>query len=669
MIPGPDGKSLYLCGGNHTDTPDPETSRAPRNWDEDHLLPRMWDAGGHAVGKLAPGGWVAKTDPDGRSFELVAIGFRNEYDLAFNSAGELFTYDADMEWDVGSPWYRPTRVNHVVSGAEFGWRSGTGKWPEYYPDSLGSVVDIGPGSPTGIAFGAGAKFPAKYQRALFICDWSYSVLYAVHLEEHGSTYKGTAERFASGVPLQLTDLVVNPTDGALYFTIGGRRTQSGLYRIVYTGSESTVAVSNDSASDLTELRRKIEALHEPGHADRLSFIWQNLSHPDRNIRYAARVALEFLPVADWQERVFEEQEPYCLIESAVALARNGKPDVQQKLVDSLGRLKWDTLSESQKLAMLRAYSLALIRLGDPSSAVRTEVLADLDMHFPTKSPAVNRELAQLLIRLNAPEIVGRTLKLLSDAPAQEDQIYYALCLRVQKDNWSLKQHNEYFNWFLKGASHRGGNSFAGFLANIRNEAIARLSATDKAALKTVLEAVPNPADVPVIEQRELVKQWTIKEVLPLVQTKLRKRDFERGRRMFSQAACFKCHRFDGQGGMVGPDLTGAGRRFNDLNLLESLIDPSKVISDQYEATSFYMQSGQTITGRIINLAGDNYLVSENMLDPGRLTPVNRNEIEEMAASKISQMPKGLLDTLTEDEILDLVAYLRSTGDPEHDVFK
>ena len=161
-------------------------------------------------GQLAPGGWIARTDPEGEEWELVSIGYRNEFDIAFNVEGDLFTYDADMEWDVGSPWYRPTRVNHATSGSEFGWRSGTGKWPEYYPDSLGSVVDIGPGSPTGIVFGTRARFPEKYQRALYIADWSYGKLYAVHLEADGATWRGEAEQFVAGSPLPLTDLFVHP---------------------------------------------------------------------------------------------------------------------------------------------------------------------------------------------------------------------------------------------------------------------------------------------------------------------------------------------------------------------------------------------------------------------------------------------------------------------------
>ena len=267
ILLSPDGQSLYVCGGNHTDIPNPETSRVPRNWQEDQLLPRMWDAGGHAVGKMAPGGWVCKTDPEGKSFELIGSGFRNEYDIAFNPAGDLFTYDADMEWDIGSPWYRPTRVCNVTSGSEFGWRSGTGKWPMYYPDSLSAAVDIGPGSPTGISFGTGARFPAKYQNALFIADWSFGLIYAVHLQPDGSSYSGQFERFATASPLPVTDIVINPHDGAMYFTIGGRRTQSGLYRITYSGSDdtSTVVHGDDAGTAARRIRATLEALHTPGH--------------------------------------------------------------------------------------------------------------------------------------------------------------------------------------------------------------------------------------------------------------------------------------------------------------------------------------------------------------------------------------------------------------------
>ncbi|WP_156345665.1 hypothetical protein [Verrucomicrobium spinosum] len=80
---------------------------------------------------------------------MITTGFRNEYDAAFNRQGDLFTYDADMEWDFSVPWYRPTRVCMVQSGGEFGWRSLSKKWPVRWEDSLPPVTDIGLVHPQG----------------------------------------------------------------------------------------------------------------------------------------------------------------------------------------------------------------------------------------------------------------------------------------------------------------------------------------------------------------------------------------------------------------------------------------------------------------------------------------------------------------------------------------
>jgi hypothetical protein len=116
IVRGPDGESLYLVAGNATFLPNPERSLVPRHWGEDMLLPALGQTDG-VWRTNRPGGWIARLDPDGKAFELVAVGLRNPYDLAFNADGELFTFDADMEWDLGTPWYRPTRINHVTSAS------------------------------------------------------------------------------------------------------------------------------------------------------------------------------------------------------------------------------------------------------------------------------------------------------------------------------------------------------------------------------------------------------------------------------------------------------------------------------------------------------------------------------------------------------------------------
>ncbi len=259
VVLAPDGKSLYVTGGNHTKIPNPERSLVSPMYGEDHLLPRDWDANGHAKGILAPGGWICQTDFEGKTWTLFAAGFRNEYDVAFSPTGEAFTYDADMEWDIGMPWYRPTRINHAIAGNESGWRSGTGKWPAYYIDSLPAAVNIGPGSPTGVVFGTGAKFPAKYQRACFALDWTYGTMYAIHLTPNGASFDGEKESFITGKPLPLTDAVIHP-DGAMYFTVGGRKTQSALFRVTYTGPESTAPVGPATMTKEAKLRHELEAL-------------------------------------------------------------------------------------------------------------------------------------------------------------------------------------------------------------------------------------------------------------------------------------------------------------------------------------------------------------------------------------------------------------------------
>ena len=234
---GPDG-ALYYDNGNHAHLKPPVDPHSPVNVAyEGELLPHYNDSRGHAAGILASGGEIYRSDDQGRTWKRMVAGFRNQYDFAFNRDGELFTFDSDMEWDVGVPWYRPVRVNHCVLGAEFGWRNGSAKWPSYYVDSLPAALDIGRGSPTGVTFYQASQFPPEYHDSFLICDWSQGRILAVRLERRGATYVGTASELVSGQPLKCTDIEVGP-DGAVYFTTGGRGTQGGLFRVSWDRSGS-----------------------------------------------------------------------------------------------------------------------------------------------------------------------------------------------------------------------------------------------------------------------------------------------------------------------------------------------------------------------------------------------------------------------------------------------
>jgi putative heme-binding domain-containing protein len=697
VLLSPDGKSLRVVCGNQTKLTEFNASRVPTVWGEDHLLPRMPDGNGFMRGVLGPGGAIYSVDPDGKNWEIVCVGFRNEYDAAFNKLGDLFTYDADMEWDFNTPWYRPTRVCMCASGAEFGWRNGAGKWPAYYPDSLPAVVDIGPGSPTGVCFGYGAKFPAKYQDAFYICDWSYGKLYAVHLTPEGSAYSAAFEEFVSGTPLPLTDVVIRPEDGAMYFTIGGRNTQSGLYRVTYTGSESTAPVANaeptapvgnalrgvpDDIAQAREIRRQLESFHGKKDPAAVAAAWPHLNSPDRYIRYAARVALEHQDPGEFIE-VLSEKDPVRATQGLLALIRvsasdpfhrpPSAPPVDEKLkadiFAALGRIEWARLNGWQQLDLLRTYAVALNRMGRPDKALQEELVAKFDALYPAKGRELNAELCNLLVYLEAPSVAGKTLALLAAAPTQEEQIDYARALRVLKTGWTLDQRKEYFTWFLKAANYKGGNSLKGFFRIMKDDAVATLTPEEKEALKPILEAAPQVQAVAVAPPRPFVKKWTMEELAPRLETKLVKRDYDRGRQLFGAANCFACHRFAGEGGANGPDLTGLAGRFSRRDLLESVLDPNKTISDQYAAVVIRTKDGETITGRIVNLHGDTLHVNTDMLNPNGIVNVNRKDIDRMQPSTVSMMPAGLLDALHEDEALDLMAFLLSRGDRNSPIFQ
>ncbi len=673
VILSPDGKSLYLVVGNQTALPPFEKSRVTPVWGEDQVIPRVYGRG-FMRGTLAPRGFIAKTDPEGKHWELIATGFRNEYDAAFSRDGELFTFDADMEWDMNTPWYRPTRVNHVVSGAEFGWRNGSAKWPAYYEDSLPGLVDVGPGSPTGVCFGYGAKFPAKYQEAFYICDWSYGKLYAVRLKPEGASYTGELEQFVSAQPLPLTDLCVNPKDGALYFAIGGRRTQSGLYRVTYTGSESTPPIDlgpSEEGAEARALRRRLEAFHGVVAREAVPTAWPHLASADRYLRYAARTAIESQPVTAWKDRVFEEENPHAALLGSMALIRCGYPNLKDDMLASLVRWKWEDLNREERLAWTRTIDLFLARMGGfDKDADRKKLLRRLDPAFPTGDRDLDIELFQLLVRMNAPDIAKRGVDLLKSAPTQEEQMAYAKALRMIDEGWEAADRERYFAWFQRAVNYRGGASIGNFIESIKKDAVAHLTEAQRERFAEVLKPGERKSPDFALEAREMVKNWTMSDLEGLLGAGLEgNRDFENGRNLFGAVACFSCHRFGGEGGAMGPDLTGVANRFSPRDLLESILEPSKEISDQYNATVITKEDGSVVMGRVVNLSGDNVNININMLDPDARVDVKRQEIVSMEPATVSMMPLGLLNTLKEDDVLDLLAYLLSAGRPEHELFQ
>lgn len=711
VVAGPDGM-IYVMNGNHTKVPEGIAKDSPhRNYQEDLLLPRQWDAGGHAVGILAPGGYVVRTDLDGKKWELLLAGFRNSYDFDFNEDGEIFTFDSDMEWDWGLPWYRPTRINHCVIGGEYGWRSGSAKEPDYYADTLPATVNIGIGSPTGVRFGTKSSFPEKYRKALFAMDWSYGRILAVHMAPHGATYTGNFENFVKGKPLNVSDLDFG-RDGAMYFVTGGRGTQSGLYRVAYVGGEPGDEESAETKQVLAQvaavgrdaraLRRQLEQFHGKKNPVAVGVAWPHLGCPDRFLRNAARIAIESQEVALWKSRALTETNPQAALTALLTLSRCGGRDTQNDLLYALLRLSHAPLTEEQQVENLRAMQLSFSRQGKPEPALARMVAGRLDELYPASSEQLNRELSSLLVFLDSPNVITKTLALIEHAQTQEEQVHYVFQLRNLKHGWTLEQRQRYFSWFTKvrqggrtevtypaGAlytiwtnqiqavkrhpaqliqwfkdvdrEYGDGSSFAKYLVNIRKDAIAKLTSAEREKLQPLLAENINAESWKPVLERKFVTEWTLADLDGALDQVAGGRDFKSGKYAFNDAQCIACHRFGNEGGSVGPELTGVSSKYSRRDILESLLAPSKVVSDQFQNTTVVKKDGDDITGRITDENSERIIVLPNMLAPEATVEIPLAEIARREPSKVSPMPTGLLNNLTKEEILDLLAYLESAG--------
>lgn len=702
----PDKKSLYLISGNHTDVPKMNSYRLPSNWKEDNLFPLIKDPNGHANDRYAPGGWIAHIDSLGKNWELISAGYRNAFDIAFNDAGDLFAYDSDMEWDFGMPWYRPTRIVHVTSGSEFGWRTGNSKWSPSFPDNLPALLNIGQGSPTNLVYAGEAKFPKKYRESLLAFDWSFGIIYSIQTEPKGSTYSAKAEEFISGSPLPLTDGTIGP-DGALYFLTGGRRLESDLYRITYRGKEETERTATANINQENQLRRQIETYHTK-KAGAVEFAWPHLKSDDRFIRYAARIAIEHQPVAEWQEKVLNEKDPVTLIQGAVSLARQGKPDAKTRLLNALNALDFTKLNSSQQIDILRAYELIFARMGDPDPQTKSKLIASLDPHYPASDNFVNREFSKIMIHLQAPSAVSKTMALFDKAkddtsdqktftessdlifrnpqygldianmlskvpPAQ--QTYYAVMLSAAKTGWTPELQEKYFTWFSGAFGFKGGVSYVGFIDKARKLALANVPKNQFAHFNTIsgdsLVAMSGKRTIKNLPQpKGPGRDWELDSAVAVVDSGMQvKRDFAQGKMLYDASLCSSCHRMRGEGSDIGPDLSQIGTRFSTKDIIEAIIEPSKTVSDQYAATIFTLKGGSTIVGKLVNQDGGKYVVSQNPFAPQSLRDISKNDVVSTKLSNVSIMLPKMINRLNPEELKDLMAFLKAGGNKDHDIYK
>ena len=648
LVKGPDNH-LHSIHGDSVDAPDRATYlTAPE------------------PGNPKPLGHWLTLGHENAEWEILCRGLRNPYGIDFHKDGDPFTYDADNEGDVGLPFYRPSRINHLVRGANYGWHQRPGNTrsiPLYAPDSVPTTFDVGRGSPTGVKFGYQSNFPPPWRDAFYALDWAYGRIVAMHTIPRGASYYASGEVFLEGRPLNVTDLDF-AEDGSMYFLTGGRKTKSALYRLTYKSSDDSAdenALSQQEAERNTfstkqqKTRRQVATDIGPITGD--SPCWTHLGSPDPWLRNAARVRIERRPVEEWREFVQVQPEGLAQLTALLALVRQGNPDDKLFAVESASALPIDSWRRTEKLTFLRICELGFVT--EVNGPTTQNIAARAHSWITDPAAPVTWESVRILAQIGDPEAVGRTMTLLNEAQTQEERLHFLEMLGRMRSGWTEDSRVSFLKSLaIARDTSRGDRFMPPFFEAIQTESLANAPETERDQLASLLE-VKAPEAEEESEARAFVQNWVMSDFTEDDFKTTHTISEAEGLLLFRAGRCHLCHSFGAEGYPVGPDLARVGSRFSARDLLQSILEPSAVVSEVYRNFSIDLHDGSNVTGRLLrdDFRQSLLYVSTNPFAPTETTKVPKDQVKQMKESSVSPMPPALLSGLQKEEVVALLQWL------------
>ena len=630
------------------------------------------------AGSFKNEGCVLRTTPNGDRWELLCAGLRNPYGIAKHPHDkDAFTYDADNEYDLGMPWYRPTRVLQLVPGADFGYREATRAIPPRFadqPDNCPPLLDIGRGSPTAVMFGDKLNFPSPYREALFILDWTYGRVIAVHLAPRGATYRAATELFLQGRPLNVTDIAAGK-DGAMYLITGGRKTQSALYRITATRSpatgESQVSEfeleARNHAQSSRDLVRRLQSTPTVVARTEFDVIASYLDHNDPVVRYSASVALERLENGTSGEKLFGSTTSRPSFRALLSAARRMDARHTGEIVERLSSLSLSEASIGERLVWLRTLELCMGASAEAVKLHRERLESSLlagweasrEPHWQISREGTNvdyrRRAAILLGALESASLPAMAGRDLLTSSVQEDRVTGLMALRNHRIGFSLENREAQLDALASMPDMEAGEGLPDFHAWLERETLATLTPDEKQTYLNRVAKRNQPEPIP--PSRAFVKKWQLDDFASIDASG---GDPRRGEAVFRDALCARCHRFGTGGPAIGPDLTFVAGRFSQRDILDSIFNPSKSVAENYRSITIETTEGRTVTGRLASggdFRSEKIRLIPDLLRATSVVEVDKKLVESHRVSELSPMPQGLLDSFTERDITDLLAYL------------
>jgi len=241
-------------------------------------------------------------------------------------------------------------------------------------------------------------------------------------------------------------------------------------------------------------------------------------------------------------------------------------------------------------------------------------------------------------------------------------MHYLFCLKEVKTGWSSKDRIYFLTWVKDLANKSGGAYYKEYVKQIRATILESVPEKEAFSLQYLmgdvkaqdLSKLPNP--------KGPGRAWTVDSALKSVGVKhVKKADLKNGEKMFRAGRCAICHQLGEIGGGVGPILTNLGKRSDNKFILESILKPHDVVSDQYEQHEITLKDGSTLMGRIVMEQDGEMSLVQSGFAPHQMTKVKLSDIKSKKASKLSMMPPGLINGMNPKELRNLMAYLVSGG--------
>jgi hypothetical protein len=374
-----------------------------------------------------------------------------------------------------------------------------------------------------------------------------------------------------------------------------------------------------------------------------------------------------------------ESQPRLLLEGLLALIyEQDSAALSEAIFEKMATAPVGELRDQILLEYMRVVSLALIRdrRGDEKDArkkFKDRIGPQLLARYPSEDWRVNRELQVLMAFMQTPGAIAAILEQLTPEKSQQEQIHTVYALRSIGEGWTQPQRAKLVQWFDHGREIRGAASMEGYINGLWESTLDILPKDERRAAEAHKKkqiALRHAAAQDLMAEIKGKKQKAssdlqqrsfeeLSEYLEYDPMAYRTPDLERGRRVFMTSRCADCHVFGSIGRGGGPDLSTVTSRFRRRDILESIMDPSKTISDQYAAVDVKTRDGALTTGMVVE---EDETTLTLITVRGERVEIDKADIADRYDSKISIMPDGLLDTMSRGDLVQLMHFLERGSD-------